>query len=82
MLSRAGINPDPSLVDNEIKKPAFRLRQGHRAVQRAAIRRQFLARQGLTPRDAEAELTDQLTQRHFIRRGAERFQDTRTHSRR
>ncbi len=65
MLSRAGINPDPSLVDNEIKKLPFAFDKvtGQFSEQQFT---QFLANQGLTPREAEAELTDQLTQRHFI----------------
>jgi peptidyl-prolyl cis-trans isomerase D len=65
MLTRAGINPDPSLVDNEIKKLPFAFDKvtGQFSEQQFT---QFLANQGLTPREAEAELTDQLTQRHFI----------------
>ncbi len=64
MLNRAGINPDPSLVDNEIKKLPFAFDKvtGQFSEQQFT---QFLANQGLTPREAEAELTDQLTQRHF-----------------
>ena len=65
MLSRAGVNPDPSLIDNEIKKLPFAFDKvtGQFSEQQFT---QFLANQGLTPREAEAELTDQLTQRHFI----------------
>jgi peptidyl-prolyl cis-trans isomerase D len=65
MLSRAGINPDPSLVDNEIKKLPFAF---DKVTGQFSERQytQFLANQGMTPREAEAELTDQLTQRHFI----------------
>jgi peptidyl-prolyl cis-trans isomerase D len=65
MLTRAGINPDPSLVDNEIKKLPFAFDKvtGQFSEQQFT---QFLANQGLTPRQAEAELTDQLTQRHFV----------------
>jgi peptidyl-prolyl cis-trans isomerase D len=64
MLRRAGVNPDPSLVDNEIKKLPFAFDKvtGQFSEQQFI---QFLANQGLTPREAEAELTDQLTQRHF-----------------
>jgi len=65
MLHRAGINPDPSLVDNEIKKLPFAFDKvtGQFSEQQFV---DFLGRQGMTPRDAEAELTDQLTQRHFL----------------
>jgi peptidyl-prolyl cis-trans isomerase D len=65
MLNRAGIDPDPSLVDNEIKKLPFAFDKvtGQFSEQQFI---QFLANQGLTPREAEAELNDQLTQRHFM----------------
>ena len=65
MLNRAGVNPDPSLVDNEIKKLPFAFDKvtGQFSEQQFI---QFLANQGLTPRQAEAELNDQLTQRHFM----------------
>jgi peptidyl-prolyl cis-trans isomerase D len=65
MLNRAGINPDPSLVDNEIKKLPFAFDKVTGQFSEEQFTR-FLANQGLTPREAEAELTDQLTQRHFI----------------
>ena len=64
MLVRAGINPDPSLVADEIKKLPFAFDKvtGKFSEQQFT---QFLANQGLTPREAEAELTDRLVQRHF-----------------
>jgi peptidyl-prolyl cis-trans isomerase D len=63
-LARMGINPDPSLVGDEIKKLPFAFDRvtGKFSEQQYV---QFLANQGLTPRQAEAELTDQLSQRHF-----------------
>jgi peptidyl-prolyl cis-trans isomerase D len=65
MLNRAGVNPDASLIDNEIKKLPFAFDKvtGQFSEQQFI---DFLARQGLTPREAEAELTDELTQRHFM----------------
>ncbi len=65
LLNRSGINPDPSLVDNEIKKLPFAFDKVTGQFSERQFT-QFLANQGLTPREAEAELTDQLTQRHFI----------------
>ena len=64
MLVRAGINPDPSLVADEIKKLPFAFDRvtGKFSEQQFT---DFLARQGLTPREAETELGDQLVQRHF-----------------
>jgi peptidyl-prolyl cis-trans isomerase D len=63
-LSRSGINPDPTLVGDEIKKLPFAFdRVTGKFSEQQYVR--FLAEQGLTPRQAEAELTDQLTQRHF-----------------
>lgn len=64
ILTRSGIVPDPSLVDDEIKKMpiAFDKVTGKFSQEQFV---QFLANQGMTPREADAELTDQLTQRHF-----------------
>ncbi|HEY5289010.1 MAG TPA: peptidyl-prolyl cis-trans isomerase [Caulobacteraceae bacterium] len=65
MLARAGIVPGPSLVDNEIKKipAAFDKVTGQFSQQQFI---QVLAANGLTPRQAQAEITDELAMRHFI----------------
>ncbi|MEO8927158.1 MAG: peptidyl-prolyl cis-trans isomerase [Caulobacteraceae bacterium] len=64
MLSRAGIVPAPALIGEEIKKLPFAFDKvtGKFSEQQFT---QFLAQQGLTPRQAEAEIGDELAQRHF-----------------
>jgi peptidyl-prolyl cis-trans isomerase D len=64
MLTRAGIVPAPTLVGEEIKKLPFAFDKvtGKFSEQQFT---QFLANQGLTPRQAEAELGDELALRHF-----------------
>jgi len=64
MLQRAGIIPGPTLVDDEIKKMpwAFDKVTGQFSQQQFV---QALASQGLTPRQAQAEITDELAVRHF-----------------
>ena len=64
MLKRAGIEPAPSLVDDEIKKLPFAFDK----VTGKFSEKQFtdrLAAQGLTPRQAEAEISDEVAERHF-----------------
>ena len=64
MLSRAGIDPGPAVVDAEIRKMpiAFDPVTGKFSEQQFT---QALAAQGLTPRQAEAEIQDELAERHF-----------------
>jgi peptidyl-prolyl cis-trans isomerase D len=64
MLQRAGIIPGPTLVDNEIKKMtwAFDKVTGQFSEKQFV---QALAEQGITPRQAQAEITDELAVRHF-----------------
>jgi peptidyl-prolyl cis-trans isomerase D len=64
MLTRAGIVPAPALVGDQIKKLPFAFDRvtGKFSEQQFT---QFLANQGLTPRQAEAEIADELAQRHF-----------------
>jgi len=73
MLSRAGIVPAPTLVDEEIKKLpwAFDKVTGQFSQQQFV---QGLAAQGLTPRQAQAEITDELAVRHFGYAAAGGFQ--------
>ena len=64
MLQRDGIVPGPTLVDNEIKKMswAFDKVTGQFSEQQFV---QVLGEQGITPRQAQAEITDELAMRHF-----------------
>jgi peptidyl-prolyl cis-trans isomerase D len=64
MVQRAGIVPGPDLVDQEIKKLpwAFDKITGQFSQQQFV---QVLAQQGMTPRQAQAEITDELAMRHF-----------------
>ena len=64
MLQRAGIVPAPTLVDNEIKKMswAFDKVTGQFSEKQFV---QVLGEQGITPRQAQAEITDELAVRHF-----------------
>src|SRR5258708_1413002 len=64
MLQRAGIIPGPTIVDNEIKKMswAFDKVTGQFSEQQFV---QVLGEQGITPRQAQAEITDELAVRHF-----------------
>jgi peptidyl-prolyl cis-trans isomerase D len=64
MVQRVGIVPGPDLVDDEIKKLpwAFDKVTGQFSQQQFV---QVLASQGMTPRQAQAEITDELAMRHF-----------------
>jgi len=64
MLTRDGVIPGPALVDQEIKKLpwAFDKVTGQFNQQQFL---QGLAAQGLTPRQAQMEITDELAVRHF-----------------
>lgn len=65
MLYRAGIRPDHSLIDAQIRQipVAFDRVTGKFSERQFE---QFLAAQGLTPKQVEDDLTDELAQRHFI----------------
>ncbi|HWD66900.1 MAG TPA: SurA N-terminal domain-containing protein [Caulobacteraceae bacterium] len=64
MVERSGVVPGPDLVDDEIKKLpwAFDKVTGQFSQQQFT---QVLASQGMTPRQAQAEITDELAMRHF-----------------
>lgn len=64
LVERVGVVPGPDLVDDEIKKLpwAFDKVTGQFSQQQFV---QVLASQGLTPRQAQAEITDELAMRHF-----------------
>jgi peptidyl-prolyl cis-trans isomerase D len=64
MLQRAGIVPGPTLVDNEIKKIPWAFDK----VTGQFSEKQFLqglGELGLTPREAQAEFTDEMALRHL-----------------
>jgi peptidyl-prolyl cis-trans isomerase D len=64
MLSRIGVIPDPSLVDSQIKQnPAFFDRVTGKFSDRQFL--QYLGQLGLTPAQAQAELTDIVAEKHF-----------------
>ena len=64
LLARSGIAPAPSLIDAEIRKLPFAFDKvtGKFSEQQFT---QFLASQGITPRQAQAEITDEIAQNHF-----------------
>ncbi|MEO7026533.1 MAG: SurA N-terminal domain-containing protein, partial [Caulobacteraceae bacterium] len=64
MLKRAGISPAPEVVAGEIKKLPFAFNRVTGKFDEAQFA-QFLAQQGLTPREAQEEIADELAQRHF-----------------
>ena len=65
MLARAGVDPDATLIDAQIRQipVAFDRVTGKFSEQQFT---QFLASQGLTPREVQADFTDELAERHFI----------------
>ena len=79
MLSRAGIVPDPSLIDAQIKQipVAFDRVTGKFSEKQFE---DFLASQGLTPREVQSDLTDELAQRHFGYAIAQGFQAPRAYA--
>jgi peptidyl-prolyl cis-trans isomerase D len=64
LLSRAGIDPAPALIDAEIRKMPMAFDRVTGKFSEAQFT-QALASQGLTPRQAQAEITDDLAERHF-----------------
>ncbi len=64
MLKRAGIDPAPALVDAEIKKLPFAFDKVTGQFSQAQFT-QALAAQGMTPKQAAAEIGDELAERHF-----------------
>ena len=65
MLTRAGVTPGQSLIDDEIKKimpKAFDRVTGKFDEKQFT---QFLASRGLTPKDAQRQIVDEMAQRHF-----------------
>jgi len=65
MLSRAGIDPAPALVDAQIQKLPFAFDRVTGKFSEKQFTQQ-LASQGLTAREAQTELADELAQRHFL----------------
>ncbi len=64
LLSRSGIAPAPALIDAEIKKLPFAFDRVTGKFSEEQFT-QFLADQGITPRQAEAEITDEIAQNQF-----------------
>ncbi len=64
MLTRIGVTPDPSLIDAQLKQipAAFDRVTGKFSQTQFEA---FLASKGLTPRQVQTDLTDDLAQRHF-----------------
>jgi peptidyl-prolyl cis-trans isomerase D len=64
MLARAGIVPDASLIDAQIRQipVAFDRVTGKFSERQFS---EFLASQGLTPREVQTDLEDELSERHF-----------------
>lgn len=65
LLTRSGIVPSVKLVDDQIRKLPFAF---DRVTGKFSERQftQFLAQQGMTPKEALEELTDELAQRHLV----------------
>jgi peptidyl-prolyl cis-trans isomerase D len=72
MLARAGIVPDASLIDAQIRQiPVAFDRVTGKFSERQFT--EFLASQGLTPRQVQTELGDELAERHFAYAAAAGF---------
>jgi peptidyl-prolyl cis-trans isomerase D len=65
LLSRIGVVPGPTLVDDQIKKLPFAFDRVTGKFSETQFT-QFLAAQGLTPSQAQAQLADDLAERHFL----------------
>ncbi|MGI8840118.1 MAG: peptidyl-prolyl cis-trans isomerase [Caulobacteraceae bacterium] len=79
MLTRAGIAPAPALIDEEIKKFPFAFDKVTGKFNEQQFTR-YLADQGLTPRQAEAEIGDELAERHFTAAVEAGFQAPRAYA--
>ena len=64
MLARIGVVPDPTLIDAQIKQIPVAFDRVTGKFSEAQFN-QFLASQGLTARQVQTDLTDELAQRHF-----------------
>ncbi len=64
MLTRAGIVPAPALIDTEIRKLPFAFDKVTGKFSEAQFT-QYLAAEGLTPRQAQGELSDEVAQRQM-----------------
>jgi peptidyl-prolyl cis-trans isomerase D len=79
MLARIGVVPDRTLIDAQIKQipVAFDRVTGKFSQKQFE---QFLASQGLTPKQVEDDLTDELAQRHFVSAIAGGFKTPRAYA--
>jgi peptidyl-prolyl cis-trans isomerase D len=79
MLARAGIAPDPSLIDAQIRQiPVAFDRVTGKFSERQFT--EFLASQGLTPREVQTDLGDELAERHFTDAVASGFRAPRVYA--
>ena len=79
MLAQAGVVPDASLIDAQIKQiPAAFDRVTGKFSERQFV--ELLASQGLTPRQIQADFADQLAQRHFAFAVASGFRAPRAYA--
>jgi peptidyl-prolyl cis-trans isomerase D len=79
MLARAGIVPAPSLIDSQIRQiPVAFDRVTGKFSERQFT--EFLASQGLTPRQVQTELGDELAERHFAYAVASGFKAPRAYA--
>ncbi len=65
LLGRIGIAPGPKLIDQQIQKLPFAFDPVTGKFSQARFT-QALAAQGITPAQAQVELTDELAERHFV----------------
>jgi peptidyl-prolyl cis-trans isomerase D len=65
LLSRIGVVPGPTLIDEQIEKLPFAFDRVTGKFSETQFQ-QVLAAQGLTVAQAQAEITDDLAQRHFL----------------
>jgi peptidyl-prolyl cis-trans isomerase D len=79
MLARAGIEPAASLIDAQIRQiPVAFDRVTGKFSERQFM--EFLANQGLTPRQVQADLGDELAERHFATALASGFKVPRAYA--
>jgi peptidyl-prolyl cis-trans isomerase D len=76
VLTRIGVVPDHSLIDAQIKQIPVAFDRVTGKFSESQFE-QFLASQGLTPRQVEEDLTDELAQRHYVTAMAAAFKAPR-----
>jgi peptidyl-prolyl cis-trans isomerase D len=79
MLTRVGVVPHHSLIDAQIKQIPVAFDRVTGKFSETQFE-QFLASQGLTPRQVEDDLTDELAQRHYVTAIAAGFRAPRAYA--